>query len=113
MTTPPYIVTGSISRTDPEPFEVGTVQWVRRPGNGDRDILSSGFWFVTPEETPGAMEIVGHADETIFIIEGRVRIQPHGEAAVELCAGAVASINKGVPVTWTVMEPTTEFFVYS
>jgi uncharacterized protein len=113
MKTPHYTVTGSISPAVAEPFEVGTVQWLRRPGNGDREILSSGFWFVTPEETPGAMEIVGHADETIFIIEGRVRIQPRGEDAIELSAGSVASINKGVPATWTVIEPTTEFFVYS
>jgi uncharacterized cupin superfamily protein len=113
MKTSNYTLHDSIDPSKAEPFEVGNVQWLRRPGNGDRDILSSGFWFITPEETPGPMQIVGHADETIFIIEGRVRIQPHGQEAVELSAGAMASINKGVPVTWTVLEPTTELFVYS
>jgi uncharacterized cupin superfamily protein len=113
MSTDQFTVLGVKDRTVAEPFEVGTVQWVRRPGDGGRQELSSGFWFISPEQTPGPMEVEGHADETVYIVEGRVRVQPAGEDAVELTAGSVASFNKGVPVTWTVLEPTVEFFVYS
>lgn len=96
-----------------EPFEVGTVQWTRRPGDGDRKTLSAGFWYVTPENAPTPMVVIGDADESIVIIEGRVRIQLEGEEAVELTAGGTASMNAGASVTWTVLEPTVEFFVYS
>jgi uncharacterized cupin superfamily protein len=113
MSTDLFTVVGATDRAAAEPFEVGTVQWTRRPGEGSREDLASGLWFVAPEETPGPMEVTGHADETVYIIEGRVRVQPSGRDAVELTAGSVASFNKGVPVTWTVLEPTVEFFVYS
>ena len=113
MATDNFTVTGSLDRSAAVPFEVGVVQWVREPGQGERGELSAGFWFITPEEAPGPMVVVGHADETVHIVEGRVRIEPEGQDAVELTAGSVASFNKGVPVTWTVLEPTVEFFVYS
>ncbi|KHK96689.1 hypothetical protein LK09_14050 [Microbacterium mangrovi] len=113
MAADTFTVTGALDQTAVEPFEVGTVQWVRRPGEGERDDLSAGFWFISPEQTPGPMLVVGHADETVHIVEGRVRIEPEGQDAVELTSGSVASFNKGVPVTWTVLEPTVEFFVYS
>ena len=113
MSSSNFTVAGRIDRSAGEPFEVGTVQWVRRPGDGGRQDLSAGFWFITPEETPGPMVVVGHADETVYVIEGRVRIEPEGGDAVELTAGGIASLNKGVPATWTVLEPTVEFFVYS
>lgn len=113
MSPATFTVTGSLDRSAEEPFEVGTVQWIRRPGDGDRPGLSAGFWFISPDQTPGPMLVVGHADETVHIIEGRVRIEPEGGDATELTAGSVASFNKGVPVTWTVLEPTVEFFVYS
>lgn len=113
MTTNTFTITGSIDRTLAEPFEVGVVQWIRRPGDGDRSDLSAGYWFISPEETPGPMLVVGHADETVHIVEGRVRIEPEGGEPIELSAGGSASLNKGVPATWTVLEPTVEFFVYS
>ena len=113
MSAENFTIAGTLDRAAVEPFEVGTVQWVRRPGEGERPDLCTGFWFISPEQTPGPMLVVGHADETVHIVEGRVRIQPEGEDAVELVAGSVASFNKGVPVTWTVLEPTVEFFVYS
>ena len=108
-----FSVARSIDRSTAEPFEVGVVQWIRRPGEGERDALSAGFWFIHPDETPGPMVVVGHADETIYIVEGRVRIEPEGAEAVELTTGGSLSINEGVPATWTVLEPTVEFFVYS
>ena len=108
-----FTISGSIDRRAAEPFEVGVVQWIRRPGDGGRQDLSAGYWFITPDETPGPMLVLGHADETVHIVEGRVRIEPEGEDAIELTAGGSASLNKGVPATWTVLEPTIEFFVYS
>lgn len=108
-----FTVNAAHDRSKAEPFEAGAVQWVRRPGDGDRHTLSAGFWFITPEESPEPNVVIGEADETVYIIEGHVRVQPHGGEAVDLVAGSVASFNKGVPVTWTVLEPTVEFFVYS
>ncbi|WP_106814241.1 cupin domain-containing protein [Microbacterium timonense] len=108
-----FTIAGSIDRAAAEPFEVGVVQWIRRPGDGDRQDLSAGYWFISPDETPGPMLVVGHADETVHIVEGRVRIEPEGGEPIELTAGGSASLNKGVPATWTVLEPTVEFFVYS
>lgn len=107
------ISSGSQDRTAAEPFDVGVVQWIRHPGDGDRPDMSAGFWFISPDETPGPMEVVGHADETVYIVEGKVRVQAAGSEAVELTAGSVASFNKGDAITWTVLEPTVEFFVYS
>lgn len=108
-----FITAGSLDRTKGEPFEVGEVQWVRRPGDGERDELSVGYWFITPEQTTGPMVVEAHADETIYIVEGRVRIEPEGSEAFEVSAGGSASMNQGVSATWTVLEPTVEFFVYS
>lgn len=108
-----FISSARLDRSAAEPFEVGTVQWTRRPGDGERSDLSSGFWFIAPEETPGAMRVVGHADETVYIIEGHVRIEPEGGDPFELTAGSVASFNKGSAALWTVLAPTVEFFVYS
>ncbi|MGK3950861.1 cupin domain-containing protein [Microbacterium sp. I2] len=113
MSSKAFTSAGTLDRNAAEPFEVGVVQWLRRPGDGERADLSSGFWFIHPDETPGPMVVVGHADETVYILEGRVRIQPDGGEEIELTAGGSASINKGVSATWTVLEPTVEFFVYS
>lgn len=109
----PFITARTLDRAAAEPFEVGTVQWVRRPGDGDRSALSCGFWFISPEQTPGPMPVTGHADECVLILEGRVRIEVEGEDPIELRPGGSASINKGDTAIWTVLEPTVEFFVYS
>lgn len=65
----------------PEMVTVLTCQW------------DSGF--IEPEETPGPMVVVGHADESIFIVEGRERIEPEAGEAIELTAGGSASIKWG------------------
>lgn len=113
MAVDAFTVAGRMDRHLAEPFEVGLVQWIRRPGSGERSDLSAGFWFISPDETPGPMVVVGHADETVYIVEGRVRIEPEGGDAVELATGATASLNRGTSAMWTVLEPTVEFFVYS
>lgn len=113
MSVTNFSIAGWIDRSAAEPFEVGVIQWIRRPGDGERADLSAGFWFIQPEETPGPMVVLSHADETVYIVEGRVRIESDGADAVELTAGGSLSINRGVAATWTVLEPTVEFFVYS
>ncbi len=96
-----------------EPFELGQVQWVRRPGEGDRPALSAGFWHVTQEEAPEPFDLLIEADETIHIIEGHLRIEVIGSETFDLKPGSAASFNKGTQTRWTVIETTTEFFVYS
>lgn len=110
---PNFTTVAQYDRSAAEPFEAGTVQWTRRPGDGDRASLASGFWFITPDEAPEPIRVVGHADETVYIVEGHIRVEPEGGDAFELTAGSVASFNKDTVATWTVLAPTVEFFVYS
>lgn len=96
-----------------EPFELGQVQWIRRPGEGDRADLSCGFWHVTPEEAPEPFDLPFHQDETVHIVEGHIRVEVIGGATHELVPGTAVSFNKGIMTRWTVLKPTTEFFIYS
>ena len=96
-----------------EPFELGQVQWVRRPGEGDRPALSAGFWHVTTQEAPEPFDLVIHADETIHIIEGHLHIELENGESFDLRPGSAASFNLGAKTKWTVVEDTTELFVYS
>lgn len=96
-----------------EPFELGRVQWVRRPGEGDRPALSSGYWHVTPADAPEPFDLLIDADETISIIDGHLRIEVEGGDTYDLTAGGAASFNKGARTRWAVLAPTVEFFVYS
>jgi uncharacterized protein len=96
-----------------EPFVLGQVQWVRRPGDGERPALSAGFWHVTTEEAPQPFDLLIEADETIHIIEGHLHIEVEGGESFDLKPGSAASFNKGAQTRWTVVEDTTEFFVYS
>ena len=81
--------------------------------SGSMDPSAAGPFEVGTEQTPVPMVVVGHADETVHILEGRVRIEPEVGQTVELTPGSVASFNRGTSVTWTVLEPTIQFFVYS
>jgi uncharacterized cupin superfamily protein len=96
-----------------EPFELGKVQWLRRPGDNGNEALSAGLWKVTPEEAPEPFDLPIHQDETICIVSGHLRIEVHGGDTFDLPAGAMASLSKGANTRWTVLEPTIEFFVYS
>lgn len=108
-----FSVSDSFDSSKFEPFELGHVQWVRRPGEGDRDNLSCGFWKVTPEEAPEPFDLPFHADETIYILEGHIRVEVVGGETHELIPGTSVSFNKGIMTRWTILKPTTEFFVYS
>ncbi|MFI7494489.1 cupin domain-containing protein [Kocuria sp. M4R2S49] len=99
--------------TAPEPFEVGTVRWLRKPGQGDREALSAGIWEVTPGQAPEAFDLPIHQDESIYIVSGHLRIEVQGGDTLELTAGSMASFNEGAMTRWQVLEPTVEFFVYS
>ncbi|MGT2463618.1 cupin domain-containing protein [Sinomonas atrocyanea] len=96
-----------------EPFAVGRVQWLRKPGDGERPELSGGIWTVTPEDAPETFDLIFDEDETLYIVEGHLRIEVIGGDAFDLTDGSMASFNKGAKTRWTVVKPTTEFFVYS
>lgn len=99
--------------TAAEPFEVGTVQWLRRPGQGGREALSAGVWHVTPEQAPEAFDLPIHQDESIYIVSGHLRIAVQDGDTFDLTAGSMASFTEGAMTRWEVLEPTVEFFVYS
>lgn len=108
-----FTVHGAFDPQKYEPFILGQVQWVRRSGDGDRPGLSAGFWHVTTAEAPEPFDLLIEADETIHIIEGHLHIEVEGGQSFDLTPGSVASFNKGAQTRWTVIEDTTEFFVYS
>ncbi|MFC0486124.1 MULTISPECIES: cupin domain-containing protein [Pseudarthrobacter] len=112
-TTTGFTVHDSFDPQKYEPFILGQVQWVRSPGDGDRPALSAGFWHVTTEEAPEPFDLLIEADETLHIIEGHLHIEVEGGESFDLRPGSAASFNKGTQTRWTVIEDTTEFFVYS
>ncbi|MEX5269808.1 cupin domain-containing protein [Kocuria sabuli] len=99
--------------TPAEPFEVGTVRWLRKPGQGGREALSAGIWEVAPAQAPEAFDLPIHQDESIYIVSGHLRIDVQGGDTLELTAGSMASFTEGAMTRWQVLEPTVEFLVYS
>lgn len=91
-----------------EPFEAGVVQWLRKD-----DAVASGLWVCRPDEQPGVHEAVFEMNETVYIIEGKVRVEIVDGPTYELSAGDSASFVKGTTGRWKVLEKVTEFFVYS
>jgi uncharacterized protein len=104
---------GSYDESALEPFEVGRVQWIRRFGEGGRGTSAAGFWVVSPEDAPEPFTVVGEADESIYLVDGRLSLEIDGGPAVELGPGSAATLNRGVSTRWTIHEPVVEFFVYS
>jgi uncharacterized cupin superfamily protein len=96
-----------------EPFALGTVQWLRRPGENGNEKLSAGIWKVTPEEAPEPFDLPIGEDETIYIVSGHLRIEVKGGETHDLTAGSMASLSQGAMTRWTVLAPSIEFFVYS
>lgn len=96
-----------------EPFEVGLVQWLRKPGENDNESLSAGFWKVSPEDAPDPFDLSIEQNETIYIVSGHLRIEIDDGRTLEMLPGTAASLSIGALTRWTVVEPTIEFFVYS
>ncbi|MGF6834426.1 putative cupin superfamily protein [Paenarthrobacter sp. TE4293] len=96
-----------------EPFALGSVQWLRRPGDNGNESLSGGIWKVTPEEAPQPFDLPIDQDETIYIVSGHLRIDVKGGETLDLGQGSMASLSQGAMTRWSVLEPTVEFFVYS
>ncbi|HWH25301.1 MAG TPA: cupin domain-containing protein [Pseudolysinimonas sp.] len=107
-----FAVSTSRDATAAEPFAAGTIQWLRRAGEGGRETLSAGYWFVTPTDLPPKFELPIPVDETIYIVEGRILIEVDG-VEHDVRAGGSLSVNAGATTLWTVLEDTIEFFVYS
>jgi len=91
-----------------EPFAAGKVTWLRND-----DDVQAGIWLCTTAEQPDVHEAVFEANETVHILEGRVRVEIEDGPTVELGAGDSASFVKGTLGRWTLLEDVKEFFVYS
>jgi uncharacterized protein len=80
------------------------VHWVRPEGHGSQQV---GIF----RSEPAVIRYAWEADETIHVIEGRVRIESDGGQSVELGVGNVASFTAGDCGTWHILEPFRELFV--
>lgn len=109
----PQVFYASHQSTTPEPFEVGTVQWLRCFGDNGNANLASGIWTISPNEAPEPFDLVIEQHETVYIIDGHIRIEVEGGQTYELTAGSMASLSPTTSTRWTILAPTTEFFVYS
>jgi uncharacterized cupin superfamily protein len=98
----------SVDSDSYEPFEAGVVNWLRQD-----DEVAAGIWVCRPEEQPGIHEAEFEKNETIYIIEGRVRVEIVGGPTYELGPGDSAAFKKGTVGRWKVLEAVKEFFVYS
>ncbi len=96
---------GHIVSGDPK----AKIHWIRREGSGV-GMLQTGLFIAQPSVCRWVFE----GDETIYVIEGEVRIDfvESGES-VELIAGDIASFPKGVDAIWTFRKQFKEFFVLS
>jgi len=114
----PYEIKHSIDRpTEFEPLPLpdvvegdpdARVHWLRTTGSGDCT-LQTGIFVAQPSRFRYTFE----ADETIYVIEGRVTVSlDHGDS-VTLGPGQIASFPSGAQATWQITEPLREFFVLS
>jgi uncharacterized cupin superfamily protein len=106
---------GSVNASDLEPFPFpeedilegkpdSRVHWVRPEGQGSQ--LVGVF-----RSDPCVIRYAWEADETIHVLEGRVRIESVDGQAVDLGVGDVASFTAGDRGTWHILEPFCELFV--
>src|SRR5262245_57832053 len=80
------------------------VHWVRREGHGSQVV---GIY----RSEPAAIRYLWEADETIHVLEGRVRIEFEDGRSVELGPGDVGSFTSGDRAVWHILEPFCELFV--
>lgn len=90
------------------PFEVGVVKWLRQD-----DHVQAGIWRCTTAEQSDTHELTFEMNETVLILNGRVRVEIVDGPTVELTAGDSASFVKGTVGRWTLLEDVEEFFIYS
>jgi uncharacterized cupin superfamily protein len=90
------------------PFEAGVVNWLRQD-----EAVQSGVWRCKASEQPGIHEGEFEGNETVLILEGRVRVEIVGGPTFELGPGDSASFVAGTVGRWKVLEDVKEFFVYS
>lgn len=84
----------------------GRVQWLRQDPSGSP---MAGIYV----GEPGAVRYTWEANETVYVLEGCVRIEFEGGESVELKPGDAASFSKGQCAVWRFLTPFKEFFVYS
>jgi len=80
------------------------VHWVRPDGQGSQLV---GIF----RAEPAVFRYVWEADETIHVLEGRVRIELEGGEGLELGVGDVGSFTQGYRGVWHILEPFCELFV--
>ncbi len=109
----PEFFTATRAEADAGPFELGRVQYLRGFGDGGRDDLAAGYWYVTTEEAPEPFALNLDSDESFHLLEGRLRIEFVGGETVELRPGDSISYHAGDDMVWTVLEDSVKFFVNS
>lgn len=106
---------GSIDASDFEPYPFpdddvlegepnSRVHWVRPEGHGSQLV---GIFRCEP----AAIRYLWEADETIHVLEGKVRIELEGGGSLELGVGDVGSFTAGDRGVWQILEPFCELFV--
>jgi uncharacterized cupin superfamily protein len=106
---------GNVTATEFEPYPIpeddildGTpnsrVHWVRPDGQGSQLV---GIF----RADPAVFRYAWEADETIHVLEGRVRIELEGGERLELGVGDVGSFAQGCRGVWRILEPFCEVFV--
>lgn len=82
------------------------IHWLRPEGHGSQ--VAGVF-----RCEPATFQYLWATDETIHVVEGRVRIEVEGGDTVDLGVGGIASFTAGDRGVWQVLEPFCEFFVLS
>lgn len=75
----------------------------------DADGVLAGFTRFLEADAP--VPWTPSAREVFMVLEGSVRIEFEGGAVLELSAGDVATLPKGLPTTWHVTAPFKEMWV--
>jgi uncharacterized cupin superfamily protein len=82
------------------------IHWVRPEGTGAQAV---GIY----RGDPCVFRYTWHTDETIYVLEGRARVEVEGGETIELGVGDVASFPAGGRSVWHLLEPFCELFVLS
>jgi uncharacterized protein len=95
---------------DHEQRTVGTIR-IARPSAQQLEALGIDTWSRWSCEA-STFEWTYEADESAYILEGRVRVHvPHGEP-VELGRGDLVTFPAGLNCTWEVIEPVRKVYTF-